>query len=86
MVHWMFNCKEVTRRVSESLDRKLPLWQRIGIRMHFLMCKLCPEAKRQMLFIREATRRFSLENITTESDGLLSREARDRINLSLKQK
>jgi hypothetical protein len=86
MFHWIFNCREVTRLVSESLDRKLSLSQRIEMRIHFLMCKLCPEAKWQMLFIREAMRRFSLENVTLDSDGLLSPEARDRINLSLRQK
>ncbi len=86
MFYWMFNCSEVTRLVSESLDRKLPLSQRMGIRIHFLMCNLCPEAKKQMLFIREAMRRFPVENITPESDGFLSPEARDRIKLALRQR
>ena len=83
---WMFNCSEVTRLVSESLDRKLPLSQRIGIRIHFLMCKLCPEMKKQMLFIREAMRSFSDENIIPDSDEFLSPEVRDRIKLALRQK
>ena len=86
MFDWIFNCSEVTRLVSESLDRKLPLLQRMGIGIHLLMCKLCPEAKKQMLFIREAMRRFSVENVTLESDGFLSPEARDRINLALRQR
>jgi hypothetical protein len=86
MFHWMFNCKEVTRLVSESLDRKLPLLQRIGVRIHLLMCKLCPEAKKQMLFIREAMRRLSMENMPPESGGILSPEARDRIKSALIQK
>jgi hypothetical protein len=81
----MFNCKEVTRLVSESLDRELPLSQRIGVRIHLLMCKLCPEAKRQMLFIREAMRLFSLESPAVELDASLSPEARDRIRHSLRK-
>ncbi|MFC1863963.1 zf-HC2 domain-containing protein, partial [Thermodesulfobacteriota bacterium] len=84
MFHWMFNCREVTRLVSESLDRKLPLSQRIGVRIHLFMCKVCPEAKKQLLFIREAMRRLSAENMISESDGFLSPEARDRIKLALK--
>jgi hypothetical protein len=86
MFDWMFNCSEVTRLVSESLDRKLPLSQRMGIRIHLLMCNLCPEAKKQMLFIREAMRRFSVENVTPEPDRFLSPEARDRIKLALRQR
>ena len=50
MNHWMFNCREVTRLVSESLDRNMTLGERIGIKMHLWMCKLCPEVMQQMLY------------------------------------
>jgi hypothetical protein len=81
----MFNCREVTRLVSESLDRKLPFFQRIGVRIHFLMCKLCPEAKKQMLFIRTAMRSLTLESSGLESEGSLSQETRDRMKLALRK-
>ncbi len=83
MFRWMFNCREVTRLVSESLDRKLPLSQRIGVRIHLIMCKLCPEAKRQMIFIREAMRLFSVESASVELEASLSPEAHARIKRSL---
>ncbi len=54
MSHWMYTCKEVTQMVSESLDRKLPLHQRMGIRLHLFMCKLCSRFRKQMLILREA--------------------------------
>ena len=81
----MSNCREVTRLVSESLDRKLPLSQRIGVRFHLLMCNLCPEAKKQMLFIRETMRHLTLEHGAREPEVSLSPETRDRIKLALKQ-
>ena len=86
MFRWMFNCREVTRLVSESIDRKLPLWQRVGIKIHFLMCKLCPEAKRQMLFIKQAMSQFTLESSALETEVYLSPETRERIKLALKQR
>ena len=86
MFRWMFKCREVTRLVSESLDRKLPFSQRLGIRIHFFMCKLCPEAKKQMLFMGEALRRFHSEDMTQGSDRFLSPEARNKIKLALGQK
>ena len=86
MFRWMFKCSEVTRMVSESLDRKLPFSQRLGIRIHFLMCKICPEAKKQMLFIKEAMGRLAAEIAGQESDVSLSPEARDRIKLALSRK
>lgn len=81
----MFNCKEVTRLVSESLDHKLPFFQKVGVRIHLLMCKLCPEAKKQMLFIRSAIRSLTLENSSLESEGSLSQEASDRMKLALRK-
>ena len=38
-VHWMFSCKDVSQLLSESMDRGLPFYQRILMRMHLLMCK-----------------------------------------------
>lgn len=50
------------------------------------MCKICPEAKKQMLFIKEAMGRLAAEIAGHESDVSLSPEARDRIKLALSRK
>jgi len=63
MHHGMFNCQEVTRLVSESLDRKLPLHQKIGIRVHLFMCKFCSRYRKQLLLLRAVMQRYA------ESDG-----------------
>ena len=34
----MLNCKETTRFISEGLDHRLSLWQRINLRLHVMMC------------------------------------------------
>jgi hypothetical protein len=57
----MITCEEAARLMSESLDRKLPLGQRMALRMHLLMCKLCPRFWRQLQFLRNATGRFVKE-------------------------
>ncbi len=56
MNHWMYNCKEVTQMVSESLDRKLPLHQRMGIGFHLFMCRFCSRFRKQLLILRKAMR------------------------------
>ena len=86
MVTWMFNCREVTRLVSESLDRRLGLYQRIGLRMHLWMCRFCSESKRQMLSIREAMRSYAEHLEKIESPAPLSADVRSRIKEALKQK
>lgn len=55
----MFDCKEVTRRVSESMDRRLPLYQRLMIRFHLKMCHLCDTYHKQMHFIREVSKCYA---------------------------
>jgi hypothetical protein len=83
MNHWMFKCKEVTRMVSESLDRKLPLYQRIGVRIHLLMCKFCSRFKKQLLFLRETIRLHVERGNDTELSTKLPPEARERIRKSI---
>jgi len=55
----MFNCKKVTYLVSESLDRKLSLYQRMGMRIHLMMCKFCSRYQEQLLFLRKTARLYS---------------------------
>ncbi len=44
----MLSCKEATRLVSEKLDRDMPFWQRLGLRLHVLMCRGCSRYTRQV--------------------------------------
>jgi hypothetical protein len=52
----MFNCKQVSQKVSESMDRVLPFHQQMMIRSHLLMCKYCARFRDQLLLIRKAIR------------------------------
>jgi hypothetical protein len=82
----MLTCKDVTRLVSESMDRSLPLGKRIGVRLHLLICRFCARYERQLLLIRETARRLAA---TAETPGepsveTLSKEARERIRESIR--
>lgn len=79
MKHWMFNCKEVTRMVSESLDRELSFHQRVGLRMHLLMCKFCSRYQRQLLFLRETARLYTEHSEDIEPSIKFPSEVRERI-------
>ncbi len=82
MHHWMYSCKEVTQMVSESLDHKLPLIQRIGIRVHLLMCRFCSRYRKQLLILREAMRLQERYIEDTKPLMTLPTEARERIKRS----
>lgn len=80
----MLSCKEVSRLLSESLDRELPLRRRAVLQMHLLLCSLCSRFRRHMLFVREAARAFAA---AAEADAhiRLSPQARRRIKQALER-
>ena len=83
MKHWMFQCKEVTRMISESMDKTLPLHHRIMIRMHLAMCRYCSRFKRQLLIIRAACRYLTQPLEEIDPAVTLPMDARRRIKAAL---
>lgn len=79
MHHWMFNCGEVTRLVSESLDRKLPLHQRMGIRIHLFMCKFCSRYRKQLLLMKEVFTCCKESDCSEDIYEPLPEEAKERM-------
>ena len=65
----MLSCKDVTKLLSESMDRSLPLGKRIGVRLHLLICKFCARYKRQLLLIRETAMRLAAAGAPREFFG-----------------
>ena len=79
MDHWMFNCKDVTRMVSDSMDRNLPFFQRMGIRIHLMMCKLCSRYRRQLYLIRKTVQLYTLHGEDRDLSITLPPAAKGRI-------
>ena len=77
----MLSCKEVSKLVSESLDRKLPLWTRVGLWMHLGMCRVCRGFRRDLVHLHKETRQHAqeIERDVHETDVKLSEETRQRM-------
>ena len=78
MNHWMFKCSDISLLVSRSMDEKLDLKTRIGIRLHLIVCHLCNSYRKQLLIIRKAVSKLeSLEEsepeVTPLPDGAAQR-------------
>ena len=83
MRHWIFSCKQVTGMISESMDSKLSLSQRMGIRFHLMMCKLCTRYQKQLHFIRETFRSGGDTGKSSALSSGLSPAGRTRIKKNL---
>lgn len=54
----MMNCKEATQLLSQDLERKLSLPERLGLHLHLLICRGCRATERHFAFLRTAARRI----------------------------
>jgi len=90
IVGWLIRmtptCQDMTRLLSEAMDRPLPFGTRIKMRMHFLICKWCERYKNQLVFLRQAVRRHpdKLEGETVPPPALSS-DAKDRLKQALRK-
>lgn len=50
----MRSCRDITALVSQGLDKKLSLGERLAIGVHVMMCSRCRNFQSQSQFIRKA--------------------------------
>jgi hypothetical protein len=72
------DCKHATRLLSQALDRKLALRQRLSLRLHLLLCDACTQFFHQLGLLRQAVRQFS-SRVEHDESLKLSDAARTRI-------
>ena len=55
----MLTCKEAAQLVSQGLDRRLGLAERLALRLHLLVCEGCTNFRKQTAFLRKAMARLA---------------------------
>ena len=85
MMHWMFNCKEVSEKVSLSMDASLPVHHRMMITIHLLMCKYCNRFRKQLMILRNAVRLEKLPKDDPGQPDSLSEATRERIKKAVRE-
>lgn len=76
-------CHDITRLISESMERPLPLRTRIAVRFHYLICVWCERYRDQLGFLREALHSCPKQGTETMRGGL-SPAARERLKVAVK--
>ena len=79
----MMTCKEVSQLASESLDRRLSLFEGLILRLHLFQCDMCSRYVRQLKFLQRACADADDEKLTDAAE--LADEARERIRIRLSQ-
>jgi len=55
------NCREVTALVLAGEDRRLSWGERLGVRLHMMVCQACPRFAQQVTLMRRALNRWKAE-------------------------
>ena len=85
MSHWMFDCQDISKKISNSLDRTLPLHERMMITAHLWMCKYCRQFKNQLQILRKALRLEELPAADTHQSPSLPAEIKERIKHAMRK-
>ncbi|GIW92103.1 MAG: hypothetical protein KatS3mg110_0144 [Pirellulaceae bacterium] len=77
----MLNCREVSRLVSESFDRRLPWRARFLVAFHLAMCRICSGFRRTLRLMEREVRRQA-GNLPSPEDPVeqLPDDARQRLD------
>jgi len=75
-------CHDITRLISESMDRPLPLRTRVAIWIHYRICVWCERYRDQLELLRAAVKSSPVQS-GEQLPGRLSPDARSRLKTSL---
>lgn len=76
------SCKQASRLQSEAMDRHLGFFERLGLRIHLLLCGWCRRYGEQLKFLRTAAHQCEKDD-QSQPHPKLSLEARERIKQKL---
>ncbi len=79
---WMPTCRETTELASRAMDQRLPLSNRMALRLHLAICENCARFNRQL---QEMRRLFREEAAAGDDAPGLAPEARRRIEIELQK-
>ena len=77
-------CREVTRLQSDHMERELSRRERLGLRLHLLLCRWCRRYGQHVRWLRHSIQEHP-EDLAEAQPQCLSPEARERIKRVLKQ-
>lgn len=58
MIRFKISCREATRITLEAEDRRMPLAERLSLRLHRRVCTNCRRFARQVELMRQASARW----------------------------
>jgi hypothetical protein len=54
----LISCKDASRLISQIQEGRVPLGQRLRVRLHLIWCEACKQFERQIRFLRVLMRHY----------------------------
>lgn len=80
------SCRDAYHLAAESLDRELTRGERMRLRLHRALCRLCRPLPRQFHQMRDLVRHAEAERADAEEPPPLPPEARERIACGVRRR
>ncbi len=78
----MLNCKNASKLISQSLDRKLNFNERLQLRFHLFICRACTLFNQNLILICKSVK--SMTRFIEDNDSIkLSEEAKENIKKAI---
>ena len=80
-------CKQTVKVISESMERRLSLWERITVKLHLWICLWCVWYLEHLHLMRDTIHAKAAQESNLDASSLppLSLEARERMKQNLSQ-
>lgn len=79
----MLKCNKASRLISEALDRRLSLRERLPLRIHLFLCGMCAAYRQELRALRGLLKIWNKK--VAESLPALPQESRERIKTRLRE-
>lgn len=78
-------CKDTTPLISQMMDRSLPWSDRLRVRFHLAICRVCRYYQEQLRTLRDLGRRIGREDADALDNAVLSPERKEKIRSLVKK-
>ena len=78
------SCRDMAKLCSQSIDRKLTFWERMGMHMHGWICSWCVDYSDQVHKVSDSVRDEG-ESLAELKDGQLSEDCKARMRALMEE-
>jgi len=79
-IGWLnLTCQDTSPLISEMMDHRVPFFQRLKVKIHLAICKVCLYYKKQLDIIRKLSQNLGREDFPVNTNESLLPKSKEKI-------